>query len=282
MTNNKDKLNWKDSLARFLDVYPDNRKKLITLLNDLQKFQSLFTTRELQIIQDVLRMREWKIRDVMTHYSDVVTVNTMDSYEAVVEKVCDSEHSRYPVICQQKENTEDDVLGILLAKDILRYSKNPAAFSVTEVMRVATFEPDSKTLDLLLDDFLQSQNHMIIVINEFTKPAGIITVEDLLERIVGEIADESDNEEDKSIVALADNRFRIKGILSLEEFNQEFKAQLKHDEADSVAELIAAVSEKMPEKGECYSIQGFDFVIDIVKNRRIYRVIVTAKENSVD
>ncbi len=276
--NQKDKQGWKESISRLLGIYPKNRKEFIKLLSSLQKSHHFCTSREIQIIVDVLRIREWKIRDVMTHYSDTDTVNKTDDFATVIEKICESEHSRYPVIC--KKNGEIEVLGILLAKDLLSYIKDPASFSVAKVMRQATFEPDSKTLDALLEVFLETKNHMIIVLNEFTKPAGIITIEDLLEKIVGEIEDESDSDEDRPFILLNDGSYRIKGTLSLEEFNQEFKAQITHDEANSMAELIAATIEDFPQKGMICEIDAFCFCIENVEKRGIMSVIVTSKPQS--
>ena len=270
----KKRKDWRYWLADLLGINPDDRGELITLMRRLQKERRFVTHREMGMIEGVLRMREWKIRDVMIPLGDVARVGIGDDYAAALATVREWQHSRYPVF----DNNGEKALGILLAKDLLGFVDRPAQFKMSEVMRSAVFEPESKSLDLLLEDFRSSRSHMVVTIDEYSQPSGVVTIEDLLERIVGEIEDESDEKEDRPYSQLSGGRYLVKGTMSIEEFNESFKAALPSGSADSVAGWLAAAIGAMPKKGACYSEFGFTFTVAKADNRRIYSIIIMRSE----
>lgn len=255
-------------LAKFLRLLPSNRGALIDYLNALQKVHPFLNSKERQSIENILRMKSWKVRDVMTPFSDIDYVKESDDFQTVVDAICVTEHSRYPVV-----DDNESIVGILLVKDLWKYvDKNN--FTVSQAMRKPISEPETKNLAALLEVFLKSKNHMIVVIDEYSKPAGIITIEDLLEKIVGEIEDEFDDEEDKPMATLADGSYRVKGTMSIKEFNSTFNCQIKHDDADNLAELVAAISAKIPKKGESFQLDEITFFVERSDKKRIHNLIV--------
>ena len=210
----KPKNDWRNWLADMLGLNPTNRETLQEMLQS--KGADFVSVSEMKMIQNVFNMREWRIRDVMVPFGEVDFVRAEATYRDAVALVCETQHSRYPVLDESGEN----FCGILLAKDLLKYVDKPQAFSVTNVMREAVFETDAKPLDKMLDDFRAKRIHMVVVNDEHAQTAGIITIEDVLERIVGEIEDESDKQEDMPVADMTDGRKRIRGSLSVEEFTR--------------------------------------------------------------
>ena len=271
MKHKRLKEDWRDWLAGLLGLEPEDREAFLQLLQKLKRKGSFVSREEMQMIEGVLRMREWKIRDVTIPFNDVIVMKITDTYQEAVNIVQEWQHSRYPVV----DSGGDIVLGILLAKDLLGYTDKPDAFSMKAVMRDAMFEPDSKPLDTLLQDFRANRSHMVIVRDEYTQTVGIVTIEDLLERIVGEIEDESDEETDRDKVVNADGTGNIKGTLSIEEFNESFNGELPATGADNIAGWLAAMLGRMPRTGDCYEAHGFLFEVSRADDRRVHRINVT-------
>ena len=263
----KPKHDWRDWLADRLGLKPDDREALMRMLRRLGG--GFISKNEMSMIEGVLKMREWRIRDVMIPLSDVISVKSTDNYQQIVSLVREWQHSRYPVVGEDGET----VLGIFLAKDLLGYTDKPDTFSTSAVLRKTAFEPDSKLLDILLEDFRTSRTHMVIVNDEHGHVVGIVTIEDVLERIVGDIEDESDQVEDRDTVPMADGAVSIKGILSVDEFNEKFGADLPTS-ADSMAGWLASHLERMPQQGDTCEAHGFRFTVDKADARRVHRMIV--------
>ena len=264
---NKTKNDWRDWLADRLGLKPDDREALMEML---RKLEGTFVSKsEMSMIEGVLKMREWRIRDVMIPFSDVISVKVTDNYQQIVALVREWQHSRYPVVGEDGET----VLGICLAKDLLGYTDKPEEFATTNVMRKAIFEPDSKLLDRLLEDFRASRSHMVIVNDEHAHAVGIVTIEDVLERIVGDIEDESDQVEDRDAITMPDGAVSIKGILSVDEFNEKFDADLPTS-ADSIAGWLASTLERMPKQGDTCRAHGFLFTVSEGDDRRVHRITV--------
>ncbi|MCH9705639.1 MAG: CBS domain-containing protein [Proteobacteria bacterium] len=261
------KKDWRNWLVDLLGLKPEDREALKTMLKQQGGF---VTPEEVKMIEGVLEMREWKIRDIMLPFNDVVSMKITDNYQQAVDKVCEWQHSRYPVV----DGSGEVVLGILLAKDLLHYTKKPDAFNLQQAMRDALSEPDSKSLDKLLEDFRSNRSHMVIVHDEYKQTVGVVTIEDLLERIVGEIEDESDEAEDRDITPHADGGATVKGTLSIEEFNQHFNSQLPANGADTIGGWLAAMMGRMPKAGDRYEKHGFIFKITAASERRIHHLDV--------
>lgn len=255
-------------LMNLIGALPKDRSKLVSHIRDIKKKGGFHASeRAIEMIDGVLSMSEWEIRDVMIPKNDIVGLSVSDSYETAVALVRDKQHSRYPVFAENGEQ----VSGILLAKDLLAYAGDPKKFQITKVMRKAIFQPSSKQLDAMLDDFRRVRTHMVVVLDEFDLPVGIVTIEDVLERIVGEIEDESDDEEDQMKTNAPDGGDVIKGSMSVEEFNAVFGASLPED-ADSIAGWLAADMGRLPKASEIHNAHGFAFHVRKADDRRIYSI----------
>ena len=263
--------NWRQRLIHLLGATPEDKKGLLRHLRELQRDGGYLNERALEMIEGVLSMSEWQIRDVMIPKNDIVGLSVNDDYRAAVALACAKEHSRYPVFAADGEH----VCGVLLAKDLLRFVDAPENFNIREAMHRPIFQPLSKNLDVMLDDFRRHRTHLAVVLDEYEMPAGIVTIEDVLERIVGEIEDEYDDEEDKAQTRAADGGTIIKGPMSVEEFNASFGASLPEDGADTVAGWLAAEIGRLPEKH--YAHRGCGFVFEVLEadDRRIYTLKVS-------
>lgn len=246
-------------------VRPDDTGELVAHIDALRKKSGLFNTRAMSMIEGVLRMGEWQVRDVMIPKTDIVGFELGDGYDAVVQKICEWQHSRYPVFASDGEQ----VRGILLAKDLLKHAADPAAFSLQATMRPPVFAPLTKRLDDLVEDFRASRSHMIVAVDEYQLPAGIVTFEDALEKIVGEIEDEHDDEDDRDTTQTPDGGSLIKGAMSVEEFNALMNANIPEDGADTMAGWLAAEMGRIPPAGAKHSAAGFVFEVVAANDRRI-------------
>lgn len=269
-----EKKNWRNWLLNLLGAAPEDKQGLLRHLRELQKSGGYLDERAMEMIEGVFSINEWRIRDVMIPKNDIVGLSVKDSYETAVRLVCNKEHSRYPVFAEDGEH----VCGILMAKDLLRYVGAPDGFVMKDAMRPPIFEPLDKSLGAMLDGFRRNRTHMVVVADEYELPAGIITIEDVLERIVGDIEDEYDDEEDRARTAAAGGSI-IKGSMSVESFNAMFDASLPEDGADTMAGWLAAEIGKLPEQGYSHRAYGFVFGVVRADDRRIYQIKVSP-ENS--
>jgi len=249
---------WRRRLADLFGVRPEDTGELVGQIDALRKKSGLFNERAMSMIEGVLRMGEWQVRDVMIPTNDIVGVSVNDGYGEVVSKICEWQHSRYPVFAADGEQ----VIGILLAKDLLKHAAKPAGFSLPDVMRAPVFAPLTRRLDKLL------------AVDEYQLPAGIITFEDALEKIVGEIEDEHDDEDDRTTTPAADGGIVINGAMSVEEFNAEMSASLPDDGADTMAGWLAAEIGRIPPSGAKHSAGGFIFEVLAANDRRIRTIKV--------
>ena len=263
--------NWRRRLIHLLNATPEDKKGLLRHLRDLQSNEGYLNERAMEMIEGVLSMSEWTIRDVMIPKNDIVGLSVGDDYRAAVSLVCSKEHSRYPVFAEDGEH----ICGVLLAKDLLRYVDCPQTFKIRKAMRPPIFQPETKNLDVMLDDFRRHRTHLVIVVDEYESPAGIVTIEDVLERIVGEIEDEYDDEEDKAQTSTAGGATIIKGAMSVEEFNASFGADLPAQGADTVAGWLAAEIGRLPEKHYAHWAGRFKLEVLEADDRRIYTLKVS-------
>ena len=253
---------------------PRDKAGLVGKLRAMHKSTGgLFDANALMMMEGALRIADLRVRDVMIPKSEWTALRVSDSFETAVAVVRESQHSRYPVLNDDGEK----VNGILLAKDLLNYAANPESFSLRDAMRPPVFEPLSKPLNFLLDEFRRRRNHMVVAVDEYAMPAGIVTIEDVLERIVGEIEDETDKENDDKVISFPDeNSARVKGGASLEVFNAEFKARLDADEADTVAGWMAARLGHVPTPGE--TVREGDIVFEAKEaDERAVRMVIARR-----
>lgn len=261
---------WRRRLGDLFGVRPEDTGELVLQIDALRKKSGLFNERAMSMIEGVLRMSEWQVRDVMIPKNDIVGFFADDGYGEVVAKICEWQHSRYPVFAGGGEQ----VLGILLAKDLLKHAANPDGFSMRDVMRPPVFAPLTRRLDKLVEEFRASRSHLIVAVDEYQLPAGIVTFEDALEKIVGEIEDEFDDEDDRTTTPAADGGIVINGAMSVEEFNAEMSATLPADGADTMAGWLAAEVGRIPPPGTKHSGGGFVFEVVSGNDRRIRTIKV--------
>ena len=233
----------------------------------------------LAMIEGVLRISERQVRDIMIPRSKMVVLDRDDPLDAMLEQVVESAHSRFPVIGEHR----DEVLGILLAKDLLTYltPDDAPAFQLRDVLRPAVFIPESKRLNVLLWEFRTSRNHMAIVVDEYGGVAGLVTIEDVLEQIVGRIDDEYDVDEDEEVLfPNGDGSVLAHGLTPIEEFNAYFSAGLEDDEFDTLGGYVADLFARLPDAGESIDSDGFRFTVVSADKRRIetLRVEVVARQ----
>ena len=225
----------------------------------------------LSIIEGALAVSEMQVRDIMIPRPSMDVIDIHERVEDFIAHVITTAHSRFPVIDQNR----DDVIGILLAKDLLRYYAGEEEFNVREMLRPAVFIPESKRLNVLLREFRASRNHMAIVVDEYGGVSGLVTIEDVLEQIVGEIEDEYDfDEAGDNILAEPGGRWRVKALTQIADFNAAFGTTLSDEEHDTVGGLVIADFGRLPKRGETAIIGGLRFQVQRADSRRVYTLLV--------
>tara|TARA_R110000868_G_scaffold8205_9_gene42902 strand:+ start:83507 stop:84319 length:813 start_codon:yes stop_codon:yes gene_type:complete len=269
MDDSTPKRSWFERLSSALLREPQDREQLITLLRDAEQKQ-LLDAEALSMIEGALQVSEMQARDIMIPRPQMVTITKDDNLEQVLAVLTESDHSRYPVM------DNDEVDGILLAKDLLPFALNGQDdFEIRNVLRPAMFIPESKRLNSLLKEFRATKNHMAIVIDEYGKVAGVVTLEDVLEQIVGEIEDETDIDDEAYIKAHDDGHYIIKATTPIEEFNEYFETPLNDEGCDTIAGLIAKHVGHVPQRDETIIIDGYHFKVIHADNRRVRVLEVT-------
>jgi magnesium and cobalt transporter len=262
---------WLRQLFGFFRPKVEDRDDLLIQLRAAFK-QNLMDAEALAMIEGVLSFSNMSVSDVMIPRSQMGMVRVSDSMEKTLGVLIDAAHSRFPVMGDDK----DDVIGILLAKDVLRYVQNPQSFHLKDTLRPAIFVPESKPLNVLLRDFKKTRNHMAIVVDEYGSVAGLVTIEDVIEQIVGDIEDEHDFDETEDyIVAMAGGRFRIKAITDVSDFNEYFDAELSDEHADTIGGLVLHALGHLPVRGECIQIGAFEFTVLRADSRRLHTLVMT-------
>ena len=249
---------------------PGDRSELTQLLRAAYS-RNLLDADALSIIEGALTVSEMQVRDIMVPRAQVDFIDINEPIEKFIPQVISTAHSRFPVIDQNR----DDVIGILLAKDLLRYYAGEEEFNVREMLRPAVFVPEAKRLNVLLREFRASRNHMAIVIDEYGGVAGLVTIEDVLEQIVGDIEDEYDfDEASDNILPEPGGRYRVKALTQIADLNAALGASLPDDAADTVGGLVIAKLGRLPKRGESVVIGGLRFQVLRADSRRVYTVLV--------
>ena len=254
----------------FLDI-PHDREELFAVLQAAQK-HDLFDMDALNMIEGVLEVSEIQVRDIMIPRSHMVILEEQNTYEEMLPVVINSGHSRFPVIGDNRDN----ITGILLAKDLLRYSNEESRkeFDIKDVIRAPSFVPESKRLNVLLKEFRSSRNHMAIVVDEYSGVAGLVTIEDVLEQIVGDIDDEHDIEDVGNIRRLGVSRYSVKAFTPIEEFNEFFESGFDEDDVDTLGGMLMKTLGHLPKRGESIMVGRFLFKVMSADSRRIKHVQV--------
>lgn len=257
MTNENDQKSWLNRLKNHFQSEPQTQKDLLQLLRDAQN-RALIDSETLSMIEGVILFAKMRVRDIMLPKKQMICIPDNATLDEVIHLVTNSGHSRFPVL----GNNPDEVIGTLHAKDLLRFQgPNPLDFNLTDVIRHATVVPESKRLDVLLSDFRINRNHMAIVVDEYGTVSGFVTLEDVIEQIIGDIADEFDIDEEAHIKAHGDAHYMIKADTPIHEFNQTLNAHLSHETYDTMGGIIMTHFGHLPGSGEKITIEGFQFII---------------------
>jgi magnesium and cobalt transporter len=260
-------------------VEPQDRKELLAVLREASE-RGLIDDEALTMLEGVLEVGDLQVRDIMVPRAQMVFVRRHEPAARILPVVVESGHSRFPVMDEDR----DDIVGILLAKDLLRFTGTQARerFDIREYMRPAVFVPESKRLNVLLKEFRRNRNHMAIVVDEYGGVSGLCTIEDVIEQIVGEIDDEFDVEDDQNIRRDAERQFTVRGVTRIGEFNEFFGARLSEEQGvDTVAGLLMKQLGRLPRRGETAHIDGFEFRVLRADRRRIDTLRVVAPRDVV-
>lgn len=272
--NDDNQPSWLKRLSDVLLREPQDREQLVSLLHDAEE-RNLLDADALKMIEGVLQISELQVRDIMVPRSEMIVIEHDQTLAEILPIIIESAHSRFPVIGDNR----DEVEGILLAKDLLQFQldKN-TTFELSKLIRPALFIPESKRLDMLLHEFRQQRSHLAIVVDEYGGVSGLITIEDILEEIVGDIDDEYDTEDDVNILAKGSNHFLVKSMTPIDEFNEFFKTNLNDEDHDTISGKVIQAFGRVPKKGEVTTIENLKFKILKSDNRRIYLLRVTPKK----
>jgi magnesium and cobalt transporter len=262
---------WRARITRALAGGLQDRAQLLELLGEAQR-RGMLDADALGMLEGALAVADMQVRDIMVPRSEMVCIRREDPLARILSQVVASGHSRFPVV----DGDKDDVVGILLAKDLLRVSAAAAGkFDMRECLRPAVFVPESKRLNVLLREFRGKRNHMAIVADEYGGVAGLVTIEDVIEQIVGDIDDEFDVEEDQGIRREGERQFSVRGTTRIEEFNEYFGTELADPEFDTIAGLVMRHFGRVPRRGETAQLAGMEFRVLRTDRRRIDSLRVT-------
>lgn len=260
---------WLERLGAWLSPEPDNREELVEILHSAYE-KNLIDADALSMIEGVLQVSEMHVRDIMIPRAQMDVIDIADSPAEFIPFVIEAAHSRFPVIGENK----DDVIGILLAKDLLRYYAGEA-FDVRDMLRPAVFIPESKRLNILLKEFRMNRNHIAIVVDEYGGVSGLVTIEDVLEQIVGEIEDEFDfDETEDNIIQDRGGRYRVKAVTEIADFNEVLGTQFSDEDYDTVGGLVVNKFGHLPKRGEYTSFDGLKFHVLRADSRRVHTLLV--------
>ena len=248
---------------------PESADEILRLLHSAEE-NGVVDENTADLLEKVLAFADLEVRDVMISRAQMDVVKMDDAPEKIIDYVIDTAHSRLPVIGGDR----DEVLGILHAKDLLRFCRHPERVDFATLMRPATFVPESKPLNILLKDFRNQHIHLAMVVDEYGGISGLITFEDILEAIVGEIEDEFDSDETQNILPIDGRRFRVNAVTEIAEFNEFFHTDFSDEEVETVGGLVLAELDRLPEKGEKIIIDGWQFSVARVDHRRLHILIV--------
>lgn len=258
---------------RFSSNQPQDIEQILDVLREAQERQ-LFDHHAMNMIEGAFEVAEMRVREIMIPRSQMTVVEKDASFEEILALVTGSGHSRFPVIGEDKDELE----GVLLAKDLLKYAADPESFSMDAMMRDVVIIPESKRLNTLLNEFRSSRNHMALVVDEYGGVSGLVTIEDVLEVIVGDIDDEHDIEEASNINAHRNGHYNVNALTEIEEFNTHFNVELDTEISDTVGGFVMRKLGHVPKRGEQIWAQGFLFTVLGADSRRIYRLKVTPSE----
>lgn len=258
-----------ERLSHFLLREPEDREQLVTLLHSAYE-NNLMDADSLAMIEGVLQVSEMQVRDIMIPRSQMDVIDITDPPDVFIPHVIETAHSRFPVI----EGNKNDVIGILLAKDLLRYYAGED-FEVRDMLRPAVFIPEAKRLNVLLKEFRSNRNHIAIVVDEYGGVAGMVTIEDVLEQIVGDIEDEYDYDEDEdNIIQSSENIYRVKALTEITDFNEAIGTQFSDEEFSTIGGLVVSKFGHLPKRNDEITFDGLHIKVLRADSRRVHSLQV--------
>jgi magnesium and cobalt transporter len=259
---------WLGKLSQLLSGEPQDVGDLLELLREAKE-RSLLDTDALSMIEGVLQVSQMRVRDIMIPRIQMIVLPKDSTLESILPLVIESGHSRYPVI----DGDKSKVIGVLLTKDLLVRVFENKNLTVQEIMRSVSIVPESKRLNVLLKESRTNGNHMAVVVDEYGQAAGLVTIEDVLEQIVGDIEDEHDDHDDENyIFQRSENEFMLKALMPMDDFDEYFGSQLATDEYDTIGGFLVSQLEHMPHKGESLTVDNFKFDVIKADSRRVHLI----------
>ncbi|MGX2955960.1 CNNM family magnesium/cobalt transport protein CorC [Ursidibacter sp. B-7004-1] len=256
---------------------PKNREDLVEVIRDSAE-NELIDSDTKEMIEGVMEISELRVRDIMIPRPQIVFIDANQPLDACVDIIIESAHSRFPVIRDGKDTIE----GILLAKELLKYLRSDSEpFNMEEILRPAVIVPESKRVDRMLKEFRSERFHMAIVVDEFGAVSGLVTIEDILEQIVGNIEDEFDEEEIEPIRQLSQHSYAVLALTDIERFNQQFATQFDDEEVDTVGGLVLQAFGYLPKRGETIELNGILFKVTSADSRRLIQLRVTVTDEQL-
>ncbi|NMH67142.1 CNNM family magnesium/cobalt transport protein CorC [Shewanella salipaludis] len=280
-STNAHKKGWFDRVSQLFQGEPQNREDLVDVIHGAEQ-RDLITEDTREMIKGVLEVSDLRVRDIMIPRAQIVALQIDNTVEELLATVIGSAHSRFPVVNEDKDHIE----GILLAKDLIKYGfhNGDEPFSLAKVIRPAVVVPESKRVDVLLKEFRSQRYHMAIVVDEYGGVSGLVTIEDILEEIVGEIEDEFDHDsaEETEIRKVGNTVYMVKALTPIEDFNQQFHSHFSDEEFDTVGGLVSHAFGHLPERNESIEIEGIEFKVISADTRRLIQLRVKLPDPNTD
>ncbi len=275
------KKSWLEKVSQLFQGEPQSRDDLVDVIHDAE-LREVISEDTREMIKGVLEVSDLRVRDIMIPRAQIVALQIDNTVAELLSTVISSAHSRFPVVNEDKDHIE----GILLAKDLLQYGfkNNEEPFSLGQVIRPAVVVPESKRVDVLLKEFRSQRYHMAIVVDEYGGVSGLVTIEDILEEIVGEIEDEfvHDSAEETEIRKVSKQVYMIKALTPIEDFNEEFQTKFSDEEFDTVGGLVSHAFGHLPERNEKVSIDGIEFTVISADTRRLLQLRVKLPDQNTE
>ncbi|NVK32162.1 MAG: CBS domain-containing protein [Gammaproteobacteria bacterium] len=262
-----------DRLIQVFGSEPQSRAELLEILRDAHQRQ-LVDQDSMSMIEGVFEVASMRVRDVMIPRAQMVSIDHDSTLEEILDTIAESGHSRFPVIGEN----QDEVLGVLIAKDLVKIiSKGEDAFDLSSLLRPASITPETKRLNLLLREFRDQRNHLAVVVDEYGGISGVVTIEDVLETIVGDIDDEHDREDEVNIRLIGENRYAVSALTPIEEFNETLETEFDDTEYDTIGGLVIKAFGHLPKPGELVELEQFNFRVLSGDSRRIHMLQVQVR-----
>ncbi|MEE6031602.1 CNNM family magnesium/cobalt transport protein CorC [Avibacterium paragallinarum] len=264
--------------GRFFQGELKNREELVEVIRDSEQ-NELIDQDTREMIEGVMEIAELRVRDIMIPRSQIVFIEAEQDLDACLETIIESAHSRFPVITDEKDN----IAGILHAKELLKFLRsNAEEFDLLSLLRPVVIVPESKRVDRMLKDFRSERFHMAIVVDEFGAVSGLVTIEDILEQIVGDIEDEFDEEDVADIRQLSRHTYAVRALTDIEDFNQQFHTHFADEEVDTVGGVVMQAFGHLPKRGEEITLENLHFKVTSADSRRIIQLRVTVPDECLE